>query len=91
MRRDVGVLSYFPVIKSALDIRYEGLAHPRAGLVALLGTGKWNCPTLVLAPGTDVGSLAKTVTANGHQIIDNVRDIAKYFAHRYGTPFPRGS
>ncbi len=84
-----GILSYFPELKSALDIRYETLAHPREGLVELLGEGKWKCPTLVLAPGVDVGLDAKTVTANGHQILDNARDIAKYFAHRYGSPFPR--
>jgi hypothetical protein len=48
-----GVLNYFPAIKEALDIRYEPLAQPRAGLTALLGDGQWNCPTLVLAEGAD--------------------------------------
>ncbi|GJL90657.1 DUF3088 family protein [Hyphococcus sp.] len=86
-----GVLSYFPAIKEALDIRYEPLSHPRAGLTALLGDGEWNCPTLVLTEGVDAGPHAKVKTANGARFLDNARDIAKYFAHRYGTPFPRGS
>jgi hypothetical protein len=86
-----GVLSYFPAIREALDIRYEPLAHPRAGLTALLGEGEWSCPALVLAAGADAGPQAIVKTANGARFLDNARDIAKYFAHRYGTPFPRGS
>ncbi len=86
-----GMLSYFPAIKEALDIRYEPLAHPREGLTALLGEGEWNCPTLVLAEGADVGSHADVKTANEARFLDNARDIAKYFAHHYGTPFPRGN
>ena len=75
----------------ALDIRYEPLAHPRPGLVDLLGPGKWNCPTLVLAERADAGADANVQTENDVRFIDNARDIAKYFAHRYGAPFPRGS
>lgn len=84
-----GVLSYFPAIKEALEIRYEPLAHPRPGLCDLLGEGEWNCPTLILAEGTDAGSHAEVKSQNGYRIIDNARDIGAYFAHRYGTPFPR--
>lgn len=60
-----GVLSYFPAIKEALEIRYEPIAHPRLGLTALLGEGEWNCPTLVLAEGVDAGPYTdvKTETA----------------------------
>ena len=46
-----GVLSYYPSIKEAVDIRYESIDHPRAGLVKLLGAGRHNCPTLVLPQG----------------------------------------
>ncbi|PQA88225.1 DUF3088 family protein [Hyphococcus luteus] len=86
-----GVLAYFPAIREALDIRYEPLAHPRPGLVKRLGEGNWNCPTLVLADGADAGPHAAVKTANGVHFLDNSRDIARYFAHRFGTPFPRGS
>jgi len=84
-----GVLSYYPAIKEAVDISYQPLAHPRPGLVDLLGSGKWNCPTLILAESADAE--ANVQTANGVRFVDNARDIAKYFAHRYGTAFPRGS
>lgn len=84
-----GVLSYFPAIKEALEIRYEPIAHPRPGLVDMLGAGEWNCPTLVLADDADVAMQDWIKSANGRRIIDNARDIGRYFAHRYGTPVPR--
>ncbi|MEO1241436.1 MAG: DUF3088 family protein [Pseudomonadota bacterium] len=86
-----GVLGYFPAIKEALDIRYEPIAHPRPGLVEMLGEGEWNCPTLVLADGADAGPDAEVKRAGDYRILDNARDIAKYFVHKFGTPFPRGS
>lgn len=85
-----GFLHYFPAIREALDIRYEGLAHPRAGLVALLGEGRWNCPTLILdatAPSLDHPSVR---VANGRAYIDSARGIARYYASLWGTPVPRG-
>ncbi|WDI32734.1 DUF3088 family protein [Hyphococcus flavus] len=86
-----GVLSYFPAIKEALDIRYQPIEKPRGDIVAMLGDENQNCPTLVLAKGVDAGPHAMIGEVNGYRFLDNARDIAKYFAHRYGTPFPRGS
>lgn len=86
-----GVLSYFPAIQEGLEIIYQPIAHPRPGLVQLLGDGNWNCPTLVLAESTDTGPHAHVQEANAQRYIDNARDIGKYFAHLYGTPFPRGA
>ncbi|GJL93628.1 MAG: hypothetical protein DHS20C05_00330 [Hyphococcus sp.] len=86
-----GVLHYFPAIKEAIDICYQPLAHPRPELVAMLGEGNWNCPTLVLGEGADTGPDAKVETSKECRFLDNARDIAKYFAYKYGTPFPRGS
>lgn len=86
-----GVLGYFPAIREALDIRYQPLSHPRPALVERLGEGEWNCPTLILATGAQAGPYAKVKTSNGAAFLDNARDIAIYFAHIFGTPFPRGS
>ncbi|MEM8987805.1 MAG: DUF3088 domain-containing protein [Pseudomonadota bacterium] len=86
-----GVLSYFPAIKEALDIHYQPLARPRADMAAMLGEEHQNCPTLVLAPGADAGESANVKTSGDYRFLDNARDIAKYFNHRYGTPWPRNS
>ncbi len=86
-----GVLSYFPAIKEAVDIRYETLAHPRTGLAALLGPGHHNCPTLVLPKGADIPKGVPTITVNGYNTLPNARGIGVYFHKLYGTPIPRGS
>lgn len=86
-----GVLSYFPAIKDSLEIRYQPIKKPRPELAGLLGEANQNCPTLMLAGGADAGPYAEVREANGARFLDNARDIAKYFAHVFGTPFPRGS
>ncbi len=86
-----GLLNYFPAIREALEIRYQPIARPRAEMVELLGEEYQNCPTLILAETADPGPFAAPKTASGQRFLDNARDIGKYFAHRYGTPFPRGS
>lgn len=84
-----GVLSYFPAIKEALEIRYVGIEHPRAPICEALGEGRWNAPTLVLAPANAAEVPAET--ANGKAYLGSARAIAKYFAARFGIPMPRGS
>lgn len=86
-----GFLHYYPAIREALEIRYEALAHPRAGLVALLGEGRWNCPTLVLDDGAPEPGGVDLKIANGRRYLGSAREIARYFALINGTPFPRGS
>ncbi len=86
-----GFLHYFPAIKEALDIRYEAIAQPRAGLAAALGEGRWNCPTLVLAADAPYTDHQAVKAANDRFYIDSARGIAGYFAALYGTPVPRGS
>jgi len=85
-----GFLHYFPAIREAVDTRYEGIGQPREGLVALLGDGLWNCPTLVLPADATGADHPDVKTANGRRYIDSARGIARYFANLYGTPVPRG-
>lgn len=86
-----GVLHYFPAIREALDIQYQDIAHPRAGLVAMLGEGRWNCPTLALANDAPGAKGVAVKHSNGVLYLDNARDIGRYFAIVHGTPVPRGS
>lgn len=86
-----GLLHYFPSLLEAVDIRYQPIKRPRSDLADLLGDANQNCPTLILADNVDAGPFAVVQIARDVRFLDNVRDIAKYFAHRYGTPFPRGS
>ena len=86
-----GLLSYFPAIKESVDIHYQPIARPRADIVALLGDKNQNCPTLVLAQSNPSFENCGIKRKNGHRFINNARDIGKYYAQRFGTPYPRGS
>ena len=86
-----GLLSWYPAIREAVEIRYVGIDHPRAPICALLGEGRWNAPTLVLAADPKRQSEPDAAQANGRQYFDSARQIARYYAGQYGLPVPRGS
>ena len=86
-----GVLHYYPAIKEALTISYVGIDHPRAPICEILGDGRWNAPTLIIAQPQDVADEIVIETANGAAFLGSARQIAKYFAIKYGTAMPRGT
>lgn len=86
-----GVLSYYPAIKESLEICYVGIHHPREPIVEVLGEGRWNAPTLILAEPDSVTGDFRTEISNGVTYLSSARQIAKYFAAKFGTAMPRGS
>jgi len=82
-----GVLAYYPAIRETLDVVYQSVDHPRSELVARLGEGQWNCPTLILGAQNPDGPGVKTT--NSVHYIDNARDMGRYWAALYGTAVPR--
>ena len=86
-----GLLHYYPAIRESLEIRYAPLTHPRPGLTALLGDGRWNCPTLVLDAASPEIDPALVKHANGRRYLDSARAIGRYYAGRFGTAVPRGA
>ena len=82
-----GLLAYYPAIRETLDVIYQPVTHPRPGLVALLGEGQWNCPTLILDEASPDG---EGVSRQGEtRYIDNARDMGRYWSTRFGTARPR--
>jgi len=86
-----GVLNYYPAIKETLDIRAVGISHPRDPICELLGSGQWNAPTLVLADPDAHSGLAGAGDSNGYVYLGSARNIAKYFAEKFGIAVPRGN
>lgn len=82
-----GLLAYYPAIRETLEVVYQPVTHPRPGLVARLGEGNWNCPTLVLGEASPHGPGVQTL--NTVRIVDNARDLGRYWAALYGTAVPR--
>jgi hypothetical protein len=85
-----GLLNYYPSIKESVDIEYQSIERPRADLVELLGPEHQNCPTLLLNEFSPTYAECGIKAIEGLQFIDNARDIGMYYAHRFGTPYPRG-
>lgn len=86
-----GVLSWYPALKDTLEIVYVGIDQPRPDIVALLGEGRHNAPTLVLHPDSLKAEGISYLEANGRALLPSARLIAKHFAALHGTPLPRGS
>lgn len=86
-----GILGYFPAIRDAVEIVHVGIEHPRAPITNMLGEGRYNAPTLVLADDTDRPDGVNFKTANGRKYMDSSRAIAALWAARYGIPARRGS
>jgi len=82
-----GLLAYYPAIFHSLDVVYQPVDHPRRAIVAYLGDGAWNCPTLILADESPDGPGVQTTTSV--RFLDNARDIGRYWATLYGTAVPR--
>jgi len=85
-----GLLAWYPALKETVDVAYVSLDHPRAPIVSLLGPGKHNAPTLVLAEGSPRAADVTYNQADGHDFLPSARLIARHFASLHGTPMPRG-
>ncbi len=86
-----GLLNYFPAIKESVELVYQTIERPRAMMQLRLGADNQNCPTLVLSDTSPRFENCGILLAGDVSFIDNARDIGRYYAERYGTPFPRGS
>ena len=86
-----GLLHYYPAILQSLEIVYQPIDHPRPALVARLGPGAWNCPTLVLHEESPSSSVVPAKSSNGSRYFDSARSIGRHYAERFGVAMPRGS
>lgn len=84
-----GVLNYFPAIKECVEVVYQPLAKPRSQMVKQLGQDNQNCPTLVLHKDSPEFQDCGITDAESFRFIDNARDIGRYYAQRFGIPYPR--
>ena len=85
-----GLLSWYPFLKDTVDFHFQPIQKPRPQMVALLGEGFQNCPTLLLDKSSPYIENTGIHKVNDLRFIDNARSIGVYYAHRFGLPFPRG-
>ena len=81
-----GLLSYFPTLRTKLDVTYVDFPRPRAPIVALLGEAYQNCPVLVVlnAAGEHAALLRESPTT-GRRYCTGADDITAYLHAAYGV------
>lgn len=85
----LGLLEYYPALKSGIEVCFVDFERPRPELVALLGEENQSCPVLVLASEPS-GEVPPDVVsrANGRAFVEGARGIARYLSAEYGTGDP---
>jgi hypothetical protein len=81
-----GLLSYFPQLRTQLDVTYVDFPRPRAAIVALLGEAYQNCPVLVvLNPRPDHAALLRESGDTGQRYCTGADAITAYLHAAYGV------
>jgi hypothetical protein len=82
-----GLLSFYPFLRTRLDVRYVDFPKPRHPLIELLGPDHQGCPVLVVAPGREAVEGA-TRSPTGRLFVADSLAIAAYLAREHGIPAP---
>jgi hypothetical protein len=77
-----GLLSFFPFLRTRLDVHHVDFGRPRTAIVDLLGPENQSCPVLVLASGEEFVGAQRAST--GRAFISTALGISEYLAQRHG-------
>jgi hypothetical protein len=82
-----GMLSFFPQLRTQLDVHYLEFPRPRAALVSALGEEHQGIPVLILADGRQIADeeLAPS-EANGKRFFADERNIRRYLSAQHQLP-----
>jgi uracil-DNA glycosylase len=86
-----GLLSFYPALRSTLDVTVVDFPRPRAAVIAAVGAANQGLPVLVIAkdPAADAALAGLDVKeAAGRRFLQSVGDIGRYLARRYGIGEP---
>lgn len=79
-----GLLSFFPALRSKIDVKYIGFTKPRADVVELIGAENQSIPVLVLdGAGAADDAQFNVKTASGKRFINSEADIRSYLSARH--------
>jgi Protein of unknown function (DUF3088) len=84
-----GVLSFFPALRSLIDVHYIEFKRPRAALVDGLGEEYQGVPVLILAAGRVLREdMPEAKSARGKQFFNDEKSIRQYLSLQYALPAP---
>jgi Protein of unknown function (DUF3088) len=82
-----GMLSFFPQLRSLLDVHYLDFPRPRAPLVNSLGEAHQAIPVLILADEREIADEELTpLEANGKRFFADERSIRRYLSAQHNLP-----
>jgi hypothetical protein len=82
-----GMLSFFPQLRTLLDVHYLEFPRPRAVLVSALGEGFQAIPVLILANESRLADEELTPKeANGKRFFADERSIRRYLSAQHNLP-----
>ncbi len=85
------ILSFYPKLRTALDVQMVDFPRPRAAVIAAIGGDNQGLPALVIAPdpAADMALAGLDVKeAQGRHFLQSVGDIGRYLARRHGIGEP---
>lgn len=74
-----GLMTYYPAIQEAFDVKRIGFSRPRPDLVAALGEAHQGAPVLIFADDDHATAAAETAPG-GKRFLSGPEAIAAYFA-----------
>lgn len=81
-----GLLSFFPALRSKVEVKYIGFPRPRADVVRAIGPENQSIPVLILEGSAAPDDAQFNVkTALGKRFIDGEADIRRYMSTRHGV------
>ncbi len=83
-----GLLSYFPFLRSRLEVNYVDFARPRSDVIALVGTENQGCPVLVLGGTAPAQVAVRHHAPTGRNFVSGYAEIAAYLAAVHGISDP---
>jgi len=82
-----GMLSFFPQLRTLLDVHYLEFPRPRAVLVSALGEEFQGIPVLILADESKLADEELTPKeANGKRFFADERSIRRYLSAQHNLP-----
>jgi hypothetical protein len=82
-----GLLSFFPQLRTLLDVHYLEFPRPRAALVRALGEELQGIPVLILAAEREiVDEDLEPKEANGKRFFADERSIRRYLSAQHDLP-----
>jgi len=82
-----GLLSFFPQLRSLLDVHYLEFPRPRAALVDLLGEENQGVPVLILADDREIADPdLQPKAVKGRRFYADEKSIRRYLSEQYDLP-----